>query len=194
MPQLRKDPILKQWVIISPERGKRPSDFKAAPVKLDDSADCPFCQGHESMTPPETLAFRTAGTAANSTGWWIRIIPDKAPILIPEGDSNREGIGMFDAMNSIGVHEMVIESPDHATTISNATPNQVKAKSGEGGRLFGSVSTKQIADALQKKHGFKVDKRKMECNDGIRSLGFTNVPVKLHHDVKATLKVHVIEE
>lgn len=71
---------------------------------------------------------------------------------------------------------------------------ELKAKSGEGGRLFGSVSTKQIADALQKKHGFKVDKRKMECNDGIRSLGVTNVPVKLHQDVKATLKVHVIEE
>lgn len=71
---------------------------------------------------------------------------------------------------------------------------EVKAKSGEGGRLFGSVSTKQIADALHKKHGFKVDKRKMDCNDGIRSLGFTNVPVKLHQDVKATLKVHVIEE
>lgn len=71
---------------------------------------------------------------------------------------------------------------------------EIKAKSGEGGRLFGSVSTKQIADALQKKHGFKVDKRKMECNDGIRSLGFANVPVKLHLDVKATLKVHVIEE
>ncbi|MGN7477722.1 50S ribosomal protein L9 [Solibacillus silvestris] len=71
---------------------------------------------------------------------------------------------------------------------------EVKAKSGEGGRLFGSVSTKQIADALQKKHGFKVDKRKMDCNEGIRSLGFTNVPVKLHQDVKATLKVHVIEE
>jgi len=71
---------------------------------------------------------------------------------------------------------------------------EIKAKSGEGGRLFGSVSTKQIADTLQKKHGYKVDKRKMECNDGIRSLGFTNVPVKLHQDVKATLKVHVIEE
>lgn len=71
---------------------------------------------------------------------------------------------------------------------------EVKAKSGEGGRLFGSVSTKQIADALQKKHGFKVDKRKMDCNDGLRSLGYANIPVKLHQDVKATLKVHVIEE
>lgn len=70
----------------------------------------------------------------------------------------------------------------------------VKAKSGEGGRLFGSVSTKQVADALQKDHGIKLDKRKMDCNEGIRSLGYTNIPVKLHQEVKATLKVHVIAE
>ena len=69
----------------------------------------------------------------------------------------------------------------------------IKAKSGEGGRLFGAVSTKQIAESLQKEHGIKIDKRKMEC-EGIRSLGYTNVPVKLHQEVKATLKVHVIAE
>ena len=66
----------------------------------------------------------------------------------------------------------------------------IQAKSGEGGRLFGAVSTKQIVETLQKAYGFKIDKRKMEC-DGIRSLGYTNVPVKLHQEVKATLKVHV---
>jgi len=71
---------------------------------------------------------------------------------------------------------------------------ELKAKSGEGGRLFGSVSTKQIADALQKVHSIKIDKRKMTLNDGIRALGFTNFPVKLHHEVTATLKVHVTEE
>ncbi len=71
---------------------------------------------------------------------------------------------------------------------------ELKAKSGDGGRLFGSVSTKQIADALQKVHGIKIDKRKMTLPEGIRSLGFTNVPVKLHHEVSATLKVHVTEE
>lgn len=71
---------------------------------------------------------------------------------------------------------------------------EVKAKSGEGGRLFGSVSSKQVADALQKAHGIKLDKRKMTLPDGIRSLGYTNVPVKLHQEVSATLKVHVIEE
>ena len=69
----------------------------------------------------------------------------------------------------------------------------IKAKAGEGGRLFGAVSTKQVAESLQKEHGIKVDKRKME-SDGIRSLGYTNVPVKLHQEVKATLKVHVVAE
>lgn len=71
---------------------------------------------------------------------------------------------------------------------------EIKAKAGEGGRLFGSVSTKQIAQSLEKNFGIKIDKRKMDCNEGIRSLGVTNVPVKLHPDVKATLKVHVTEE
>jgi large subunit ribosomal protein L9 len=71
---------------------------------------------------------------------------------------------------------------------------EMKAKSGEGGRLFGSITSKQIADELKKTHKIKVDKRKIEMNDAIRSLGFTNVPVKLHQDVTATLKVHVTEE
>ncbi|WP_175989841.1 50S ribosomal protein L9 [Bacillus sp. Marseille-Q1617] len=71
---------------------------------------------------------------------------------------------------------------------------EMKAKSGEGGRLFGSITSKQIGDVLKKEHGIKVDKRKIEMNDAIRSLGFTNVPVKLHTDVTATLKVHVTEE
>ncbi|MCY7751977.1 50S ribosomal protein L9 [Bacillus haynesii] len=71
---------------------------------------------------------------------------------------------------------------------------ELSAKSGEGGRLFGSVTSKQIADALQKGHQLKVDKRKIELNDAIRSLGYTNVPVKLHPEVQATLKVHVKEQ
>nr|MDH3152737.1 50S ribosomal protein L9 [Bacillus licheniformis]MDH3162149.1 50S ribosomal protein L9 [Bacillus licheniformis] len=71
---------------------------------------------------------------------------------------------------------------------------ELSAKSGEGGRLFGSVTSKQIADAPQKGHQLKVDKRKIELNDAIRSLGYTNVPVKLHPEVQATLKVHVKEQ
>ncbi|WP_147536008.1 50S ribosomal protein L9 [Bacillus marasmi] len=70
---------------------------------------------------------------------------------------------------------------------------ELSAKSGEGGRLFGSITSKQIAEELQKKHKIKIDKRKIELADAIRSLGYTKVPVKLHHDVTATLNVHVKE-
>ena len=71
---------------------------------------------------------------------------------------------------------------------------ELKAKSGSDGRLFGSVTTKQIAAQLEKTNGIKIDKRKMELDDAIRALGYTNVPVKLHQEVVATLKVHVSEE
>ncbi len=70
---------------------------------------------------------------------------------------------------------------------------ELKTKSGEGGRLFGSITSKNIAEEL-KKHNIKVDKRKIELDEPIRSLGYTNVPLKLHHDVTATVKVHVVEQ
>jgi large subunit ribosomal protein L9 len=71
---------------------------------------------------------------------------------------------------------------------------QLHAKSGEGGRLFGSVTSKQIVDELKKSHNIKLDKRKLDLPDGIRALGFTNVPVKLHPEVQATVKVQVTEQ
>ncbi|WP_445489229.1 50S ribosomal protein L9 [Niallia sp. 03133] len=70
---------------------------------------------------------------------------------------------------------------------------ELSAKSGEGGRLFGSITSKQIAEELNKKHQIKLDKRKIELSDAIRSLGYTKVPVKLHQEVTATLNVHVKE-
>ncbi|MBB3110894.1 large subunit ribosomal protein L9 [Paenibacillus phyllosphaerae] len=69
----------------------------------------------------------------------------------------------------------------------------VKTKAGEGGRVFGSITSKQIAESLEKQ-GYKIDKRKIELAEPIRAIGFTNVPVKLHPEVKATLKVQTAEE
>ncbi|KAB2330804.1 50S ribosomal protein L9 [Cytobacillus depressus] len=66
-------------------------------------------------------------------------------------------------------------------------------KAGEGGRLFGSITSKQIAEELQKTHKIKIDKRKIELPDAIRSLGYTKVPVKLHAEVTSTINVHVKE-
>lgn len=71
---------------------------------------------------------------------------------------------------------------------------ELKAKSGDGGRLFGSITTKQISETLKKDHQMKIDKRKMELDEPIRALGYTKVPVKLHPEVTATLTVHVSEE
>ncbi|TWI59630.1 50S ribosomal protein L9 [Halalkalibacter nanhaiisediminis] len=70
---------------------------------------------------------------------------------------------------------------------------EIKAKSGEGGRLFGAISTKQIAETLAKMKK-KVDKRKIMLDEPIRTMGYTNVPIKIHPEVVATVKVHVVEE
>ncbi|PYZ91775.1 50S ribosomal protein L9 [Salipaludibacillus keqinensis] len=69
---------------------------------------------------------------------------------------------------------------------------ELTAKAGENGRLFGAVTNKQIAERL-KKMDLKIDKRKIEMNEPIRALGYTNIKVKVHPQVTATLKVHVAE-
>ncbi|MDX6154336.1 50S ribosomal protein L9 [Marinococcus sp. PL1-022] len=73
------------------------------------------------------------------------------------------------------------------------TEVELTAKAGEGGRLFGAVSTKQIAEKL-KSMNMKVDKRKIEIDQPIRSLGYTKVPIKIHPEVTAVVNVHVTEE
>ncbi|MDX8045421.1 50S ribosomal protein L9 [Gracilibacillus sp. S3-1-1] len=70
---------------------------------------------------------------------------------------------------------------------------KVTAKSGDGGRLFGSITSKQIAEVLKKDHQIKMDKRKIELDQPIRALGYTNVPVKIHPEVSGTIRVHVVE-
>jgi large subunit ribosomal protein L9 len=88
--------------------------------------------------------------------------------------------------------EELVEAQKLKTVVDELTV-ELTAKSGEGGRLFGSITSKQIASELQKKHGIKIDKRKIEMEDAIRALGVTKVPVKLHQEVTATLSVHVKE-
>ena len=90
MPELRKDPIVGRWVIISTERGKRPSDFTGS-EKRKEPRSCPFCPGNESLTPPEIVAIRDPGTRPNTPGWRLRVISNKYPALKIEGDLNREG-------------------------------------------------------------------------------------------------------
>lgn len=126
MPELRKDPILGRWVIISTERGKRPSDFSGTPKRRTESKLCPFCPGNESATPPEIIAFRPDSSEPNKPGWTLRVISNKYPALRIEGDLNREGIGIFDKMNGVGAHEVIIETPEHQKDLVDLDLKQVE--------------------------------------------------------------------
>ena len=125
MPELRKDPIHGRWVIISTERGRRPSDFVVEQHKPA-GGFCPLCEGNEDKTPPEVLAFRGNGTPPNSPGWSLRVVPNKFPALRIEGELNREGEGIYDKMNGIGAHEVLVETPLHQETLVTLPPKAVE--------------------------------------------------------------------
>jgi UDPglucose--hexose-1-phosphate uridylyltransferase len=118
MPELRKDPIVGRWVIISVERGKRPTDFISPSSQRKRGGFCPFCHGNEYTTPPEIIAFRSPDTKPNSPGWTLRVMPNKFPALQISGDLKKAGEGIFDKMNGIGAHEVIVETPDHNLSLA----------------------------------------------------------------------------
>ena len=121
MSEIRQDQATKRWVIMATERAKRPHDLAAkqpmAEKQQEHSADCPFCPGNESMTPPEVLAYREEGGPANSAGWQVRVIPNAFPALRPEGEVVVSQPHWFTSVTGIGAHEVIVESPIH-----NASP------------------------------------------------------------------------
>ncbi|MBU1087187.1 MAG: galactose-1-phosphate uridylyltransferase [Candidatus Omnitrophica bacterium] len=126
MSQLRKDPIIGRWVIISTERGKRPHDFvvQKDPEVLPEK-QCLFCQGQEADTPAEIYAARESNTLANASGWYVRVLPNIDPLMQSSGDIGRRGMGMFDLMNAIGAHELIVETPKHIANIADLDIAQI---------------------------------------------------------------------
>jgi UDPglucose--hexose-1-phosphate uridylyltransferase len=118
MSELRKDPVTGRWVIISTERRKRPGDFLLESVPIAPNPSCPFDEGHEHMTPKELFAHRRNGGGPDTPGWTLRVIPNQFPVLRVEGSLDRQGEGLFDKMNGIGAHEVIIESPRHEDTMA----------------------------------------------------------------------------
>jgi UDPglucose--hexose-1-phosphate uridylyltransferase len=114
LPQLRQDLITGRWVAVATERARRPDSFTQAVKEAVAARDvCPFCPGHEAMTPPEVLAYRAPGGKPNSEGWWVRVVPNlyAAFRLEPDGQEQREG--RFWQRDAIGACEVLISSPDH---------------------------------------------------------------------------------
>ena len=126
MPELRRDPVTGRWVIISTDRQKRPNDFRLERAAVLGREQCPFCPGRESLTPPEVLSYRQNGSPPNAPGWDLRVVPNKFPALQVEGSLDRAGEGMFDRMNGIGAHEVIIETPDHDRTLAAMSEPEIE--------------------------------------------------------------------
>src|SRR5205814_8088240 len=87
---------------------------------------CPFCAGQEHNTPGEILAYRERGTRANEPGWRVRVVPNKFPALGIEGELNKRGDGIYDKMNGIGAHEVIVECPFHETSMAHLPEENIR--------------------------------------------------------------------
>jgi UDPglucose--hexose-1-phosphate uridylyltransferase len=125
MPELRKDPIIGRWVIIATERAKRPDQFTAQAQAGPAEKPCPFCEGSEDQTPKEIYSVRQNNSAPNKPGWQLRVVPSHAPFLRIEGDLERRGRGLYDLMNGIGAHEIVIETNQHIANMADLSEEQI---------------------------------------------------------------------
>ncbi len=111
--RLRKDPVTQRWVVISPGRAELPlPGLPARSAGLPPEA-CPFCPGNEGKAGPEIHVEREPGSPRNGPGWWVRVVADRYPILHIEGGLEKSAEGMYDSMNAIGAHEVLVETPEH---------------------------------------------------------------------------------
>jgi UDPglucose--hexose-1-phosphate uridylyltransferase len=123
MSELRWDPLKRHWVIIAADRGRRPNDFlaKEPPTPM---TSCPFCYGNEDKAPHEIFAIRPSGPP-DSPNWKVRVIPNKYPVLRVEGEVKSRGYGLYDVMDGIGAHEIIIETPDHDRGMADLSPAEI---------------------------------------------------------------------
>ena len=125
MSELRRDPITGRWVIIAPERSRRPEDFTPVPVGALDGDMCPFCEGQEAIAGRELLAWRPGGGVANGPGWRVRVVANREPALHVEGTLGEDRETLFQSWGGLGAHEVVIESADHRATLATMSAEDI---------------------------------------------------------------------
>lgn len=117
MSEIRYDRLHDSHVIIAPERLHRPDcNYEEAPQKSIDE-HCPFCEGHEAMTPPEIFAVRDAASYANEEGWMTRVVPNLYKAVQIEAE-HRHHYGLFEHWEGFGAHEVIIDTPRHHTSMT----------------------------------------------------------------------------
>lgn len=124
MPQLRRDPIVDRWIIISPDRANRPFSLWAKQEK-NGGAYCPFCEGNEHSTPKETFAIRKSGFGSNGVGWTLRVTPNKFPALEWDGIVETSDDGIYRTVSGVGAHEVIIETPRHDEDLADLDVERV---------------------------------------------------------------------
>ena len=126
MPQLRQELVTGKWVIIATERARRPNSFSETKrIVSGKKTICPFCYGNEYMTPKEVLAFRDNGEP-NSSGWKVRVVPNKFPALVSEGRPELTKSGIYSTMDGVGAHEVIIHSPNHNLPLPLMSEEQIE--------------------------------------------------------------------
>ena len=125
MPELRKDPIVGRWVIIATDRAKRPVALPSEPFPPG-AGVCPFCEGNEVHTPHEILAYRKPNTRPDEKGWRVRVVPNKFPALQIEGALSKRGDGIYDQMNGVGAHEVILECPFHESSLTQLPVENIR--------------------------------------------------------------------
>jgi len=124
MSEIRRDPVSNRWIVIAPELFEEM--ILSAKDRFEPNTNlCPFCPGNEAATPQEILAFGPADRLPNSPGWSVRVFPSRTPALRPEGAEDRQGKGIFDFMNALGAHEVVVNGPDHHGHLATLSREQI---------------------------------------------------------------------
>ena len=124
MPTLRRDPITARWVINPDITDNQPSSLVQM-EKLIAQVTCPFCDGNEKYTPPEIFAIRSKDSPKDGPGWEVRVVPNISPALKVELELDQRAERMYDLMNAVGAHEIIIETPQHIANISDLEVGQV---------------------------------------------------------------------
>ncbi len=125
MTELRRDPIIGQWVNVHTEDSYGPEYYEKEDQAPRHAATCPFCEGREHQTPPEVDALRADGSMENAPGWQVRVVPNKFPALKIEGTIDEVKDGIFDMSNGIGAHEVLIETPVHGKNLADFTQEEM---------------------------------------------------------------------
>lgn len=114
-------------MVVAPSRAHRPGAPRAASEEdAEEAAGCPFCEGREAATPPETFAVGPPGRPADTPGWRVRVVPNKFPAFGPwprGGDRDR---GLFPRRAAVGRQEVVVHTPRHVRTLADLTGRELE--------------------------------------------------------------------